>query len=332
MGLLNETRVRVVMNLGQVMKAAGIGLLLVVSLGMAERPPVEQGGRLRVVTSIPDLANLTSRIGGDLVTVESLAKGLENPHGVPIKPSFLPKLNQADVLVVMGLQNEHAWLTALIDVARNPVILPGNPGYIDSSIKISPKQVPEVLTRQEGDLHPLGNPHFNLDPVNAKLMAQAISEGLTRVYPAGKPYCEDNLRQFEASIDSKMGAWQKLAAPLRGIPFVSYHQDTIYFAERFGLKETGQIEIRPGIEPTQRHLAALVEKMKREQVKLVLREPYFSDQLPNWLAEQTGARVAKFLIMVGGSPEVKTYEDLIDFNLHSILKAVQGEKESFHEK
>ncbi len=301
--------------------------VILTNLGMSERPPIEQGGRLQVVTSIPDLADLTTRIGGNLVAVESLAKGLEDPHGVPIKPSFLPKLNQADVLVVMGLQNEHAWLTALIDVARNPVILPGNPGYIDSSVKIVPKQVPEVLSRKEGDVHPLGNPHFNLDPQNIKLMAGAIAEGLARIYPAGQSQFQGNLKRFLAEIDVQLEKWYKLAVPLKGVSFVSYHQDTIYFAERFGLKEAGHIEIRPGVEPTQRHLVKLVEKMKREQIQLVLREPYFSDQLPNWIAEQTGARVAKFLIMVGGSPEVQTYEGLIEFNLRSILAAVQSRNE-----
>ncbi len=299
-----------------------IVFMILANLGMAERPPVEEGGRLQIVTSIPDLADLASRIGGQLVSVQSLAKGREDPHGVPIKPSFLPKLNQADVLVVMGLQHEHAWLIALIDVARNPKILPGNLGYIDSSVKSTPKQVPEILSRREGDLHPLGNPHFNLDPVNAKLMAQAIAEGLARVYPTGQPVFQENLNRFEREIDEQLERWMILAAPLKGLPFVSYHQDTIYFAERFGLQEAGHIEIRPGVEPTQRHLVKLVEKMKDENIQLVLREPYFSDQLPNWLAEQTGARVAKFLVMVGGSPEVKTYEDLITFNLQSLLSAV----------
>ncbi len=323
MDLLRDSKVGVTSSGIKVVRNVCVLFLLLSTMGMSGRPPVEQGGRLQVITSIPDLADITARVGGDLVSVESLAKGLEDPHGVPIKPSFLPKLNQAEALVVMGLQNEHAWLTALIDVARNPTILPGNPGYIDSSVKIVPKQVPEVLSRREGDVHPLGNPHFNLDPLNAKLMAQAIAEGLTRKYPAGQSQFQANLRQFEKEIDEQLKIWMALAAPLNGVPFVSYHQDTIYFAERFGLREAGQIEIRPGIEPTQRHLVQLVEHMKREDIRLVLREPYFSEQLPNWVAEQTEAKVAKFLIMVGGAPGVKTYEDLITFNLRSLLAAVQ---------
>jgi len=326
MDLQREISQRMLISARVVPRAMFILLVILANLGMAERPPVDQGGRLQVVTSIPDLADFTARIGGDLVSVESLAKGLEDPHGVPIKPSFLPKLNQADVLIVMGLQHEHAWLTALMEVARNPMILPGNPGYIDCSVNIAPKQIPEVLSRREGDVHPLGNPHFNLDPVNAKLMAKTIAEGLAQVYPAGKSRFQANLKKFENRIDAQLVKWKKLAAPLQGLQFVSYHQDTIYFADRFGLRESGHIEIRPGIEPTQRHLVQLVERMKRENIQLVLREPYFSDQLPNWIAQQTGARVAKFLIMVGGNPRVKTYEYLIEFNLHSLLDAVQSGK------
>ncbi len=298
-------------------------LTLLASLGMSGQPSVEEGGKIRVVTSIPDLADITGRIGGELVSVESLAKGREDPHGVPIKPSFVPKLNQAHVLVVLGLQAEHAWLPALIDVARNRAILPGGSGYIDCAVKIKPKQIPRSLLRREGDVHPLGNPHFNLDPVYMKVIAETIAEGLARVYPAGKPVFQANLKRFHAHLDGKLERWLKMAEPLRGLKFVSYHQDTIYFAERFGLEEVAQIEIRPGIEPTQGHLVWLVDRMKEQKVKLVLREPHFGEQLPNWVAEQTGATVAKFLIMVGGNPDVKTYEDLIEFNLHSILQAVQ---------
>lgn len=318
MGSRSATRTRVLI-------AVLSALTLLASLGMSGRPSGEEGGTIRVVTSIPDLADFTSRIGGDLVSVESLAKGREDPHGVPIKPSFVPKLNRAHVLVVLGLQAEHAWLPALIEVARNPAILPGGDGYIDCAADIKPKQIPRSLLRREGDVHPLGNPHFNLDPAYAKVIATAIAQGLERVYPAGGPVFRANLGKFLAHIDAQLERWLKMAEPLRGLRFVSYHQDTIYFAERFGLEEVGQIEIRPGIEPTQGHLVWLVDRMKEQNVKLVLREPHFGEQLPNWVAEQTGATVAKFLIMVGGNPGVKTYEDLIEFNLRSILEAVQAQ-------
>ena len=299
-------------------------------LGMSGRPSVEEGGKIQVVASIPDLADFTKRIGGDLVSVESLAKGMEDPHGVPIKPSFVPKLNRADVLVVLGLQAEHSWLPALVDVSRNNEIQPGNPGYIDCSMYIQPKQIPKSLLRREGDVHPLGNPHFNLDPAYALVMAETIAKGLGNVYPPGKPVFQANFEKFKEHMFKKIDDWQKMAEPLKGVRFVSYHQDTIYFAERFGLEEVAQIEIRPGIEPTQGHLVWLVDRMKEKEVTLVLREPHFGDQLPNWVAEQTGAKVAKFLIMVGGNPGVDTYEDLIEFNLRSILEAVHHPTAQVH--
>ena len=329
MALLNVIK-SICRNLWWFSKCGLLAFLVLANLGMGERPPVKNGSQIRVVASIPDLADLAARIGGDLVSVESLAKGVEDPHGVPIKPSFVPKLNRADALVVLGLQAHHAWLPALIDVARNPSILPGNSGYIDCSVNINVKQVPKSLLRREGDVHPLGNPHVNLDPVNAALMAKEMVVGLSRVYPPGQAVFERNLKKFTTHLSHQMGKWQKLAEPLQGIKFVSYHQDTIYFAERFGLEEVGQIEIRPGIEPTQGHLVWLINRMKEEGVTLILREPHFGEQLPNWVAQQTGASVAKFLIMVGGNPGVDTYEDLIEFNLRSILKAIQS-RQSHHD-
>ena len=312
------------LDLWRITKCGLLAFLVVANLGMGERPPMKEGSQIRVVASIPDLADLAARIGGDLVSVESLAKGVEDPHGVPIKPSFVPKLNRADALVVLGLQAHHAWLPALIDVARNPSILPGNSGYIDCSVNIKVKQVPQSLLRREGDVHPLGNPHVNLDPVNAALMAREMVVGFSRVYPPGQAVFERNFKKFTSHLSQQMGKWQKLAEPLQGVKFVSYHQDTIYFAERFGLEEVGQIEIRPGIEPTQGHLVWLIDRMKEEGVTLIFREPHFGEQLPNWVAQQTGASVAKFLIMVGGNPGVDTYEDLIEFNLRSILQAIES--------
>ena len=296
--------------------------LMMCSLGLAGRPTLEDHGKIQVVTSIPDLADFASRIGGEFVDVQSLAKGVEDPHGVPMKPSFVPKLNRADVLIVLGLDAEHSWLSGLVDVARNPDILPGGKGLINCSNKIRPKQIPKSILRREGDVHPLGNPHFNLDPIYVKVMVKTISEGLTKVYPAGAPLFKANLEKLLTHLDQQLVKWQRMAKPLQGIKFVSYHQDTIYFAERFGLQEVGQIEIKPGIEPTQGHLVWLIDRMKAQHVTLVLREPHYPERLPNWVAQQTGATVAKFLIMVGGSPEVKTYEDLIEFNLRSMLRAL----------
>ncbi|HEV8243617.1 MAG TPA: metal ABC transporter substrate-binding protein [Nitrospirales bacterium] len=280
--------------------------------------------KIYVVTTLPDLADITGRIGGDLVTVESLAKGIEDPHGIPMKPSFVPKLNRAQVVVLMGLEYEHSWLPGLLLEARNQKILKGQSGYIDVSIRVTPKEVPTDLSRARGELHPLGNPHFNLDPEGGRLIAQAIAEGLTLNFPQHRKKFESNLKEFLAQLDAKLREWEAMAKPLKGVKFISYHADFTYFADRFGLDYVGTIEFKPGIEPTAAHLVELMQNMKTGGVKIVLREPHFSEKVPNQIANEVGGLVVKLPIMVGGVPEVKTYFDLIEYNLRTLLKAAQA--------
>src|SRR5207244_1657090 len=231
--------------------------------------------KIYVVTTIPDLADIATRIGGDLVTVESLAKVIEDPHGVPIKPSFVPKLNRAQVLIIMGLEYEHSWIPALVTESRNSKIIKGGNGYIDVSLKVTPKEVPTDLSRAKGELHPAGNPHFNLDPEGGRLIAQAIAEGLMLNFPQHRKQFETNLKAFLAQLDVKTREWETMAKPLKGVKFVSYHADFTYFADRFGLEYVGTIEFKPGIEPTAAHLVELVERMKTDGAKIVIREPHF---------------------------------------------------------
>src|SRR5436309_103970 len=205
--------------------------LALVSSGMARAE-----AKIYVVTTLPDLADIAARIGGDLVTVESLAKGVEDPHGVPIKPSFVPKLNRAQVLVVMGLEYEHSWIPALLSEARNSKIMKGNIGYIDVSLKVTPKEVPTDLSRAKGELHPAGNPHFNLDPEGGRLIAQTIAEGLALNFPQHRATFEANLKAFMAQLDAKIQEWKVMARPLKGVKFISYHADFTYFAYRFRLE------------------------------------------------------------------------------------------------
>jgi zinc/manganese transport system substrate-binding protein len=280
--------------------------------------------KITIIATLPDLADIASRIAGDAASVESLARGVEDPHGVPLKPSFVVKLNRADLLLLMGLEYEHSWLPALIDEARNPKIRKGSTGYIDCSVKIAPKEVPGTLSRSEGDLHPAGNPHYNLDPEGGRAIAIAIFDGLARNYPALKPQFEANLRAFLAQLDTKTREWEALGRPLKGLKLVSYHRDIIYFADRYGMEIVGDIELKPGIEPTAGHLIELVGRMKAQGVKVVIREPHFSEKVPNQVAAQVGAQVVKLPIMVGGVPEAKTYFDLIEYNLRAMLNAAQA--------
>ncbi len=290
---------------------------------LALAAPVEAADKIRIITTLPDLADIAGRIAGDAAAVESLARGIEDPHGVPIKPSFVVKLNRADLLLVMGLEYEHSWLPALIDEARNPRIRKGAAGYIDCSVKITPKEVPATLSRSEGEVHPLGNPHYNLDPEGGRAIAVAIFDGLVRNYPALTSQFEANLKIFLAQLEGKAREWDALSRPLKGLKLVSYHRDIVYFADRYGMQIVGEIELKPGVEPTAGHLIGLVEKMKAQGVKVVIREPHFSEKVPNQIAAQAGAEVVKLPITVGGVPEVKTWFDLIEYNLRAVLKTAR---------
>jgi ABC-type Zn uptake system ZnuABC Zn-binding protein ZnuA len=222
-----------------------------------------------------------------------------------MKPSFATLLNRADIVILLGLEAEHAFLPGLLEAARNPKILRDAPGYIDCSIYITPLEVPTRLDRALGDVHPMGNPHFNLDPVGGKAMARAITTYL-------------------ATLDAAIARWQREAAPLRGVKLVSYHPDMIYFAERFGMQQAGTIEIRPGVDPTPGHIVELEDRMRREGVKLVVRELHYPAGLAQTVAQRTGSKLVELPAMVGGVPEAKDYVSFIDYNIRTMLKAVQG--------
>jgi zinc/manganese transport system substrate-binding protein len=302
-----------------------LGVRWLASLGalLVSAAPAAATAALRIVASTPDVADITSQIGGDRVSVVTIAEGTQDPHKVPVKPSFVTKLNRADALVVQGLGLEHAYIPALSEAARNAKILPGAAGYIDASLYVKPRDVPSSQNRTQGELHPLGNPHFNLDPLQGKLMARAIAEGLERVDPAGRAAYRDGLARFTALLDRKIAEWQKLAAPLRGVKAVSYHEDMVYLADRYGIEAVGTIEDKPGIPTTPGHLQDLLETMKRENVKLVIHEISYDPSLANSIAEKTGARVATISSLAGGLGR-PGYIDSIEANLKALLAAVQG--------
>lgn len=279
--------------------------------------------KIRVITTIPDLADITKQIGKELVDVESLAKGVEFMHAVPVKPSFVPKLNQADLLLLIGLDLEISWLPPLLEVASNSRILPGQPGYIDCSVRISVLEPPARIDRSEGDIHPKGNPHYNLDPVNGKVMAETIAAALSRNFPQHQQAFQNNLKAYLSELDRWIPRWQEMAAPLKGVKIVPYHLEWSYFAKRYGLEQVGTVEVKPGIEPTPNYLVGLVQKMKQEKAQLIIYGPQ-SDRFPRQLASETSAKALKLPDMVGGEPEADTYIKMIDYNIRTMVGAVKG--------
>jgi ABC-type Zn uptake system ZnuABC Zn-binding protein ZnuA len=288
--------------------------------------PLDVGAakKLRVVTTIPDLADMTRQVGGDLVDVTSLATGVENIHNVPMRPSFAVTLNRADVIVLLGLEAEHAFLPALLEASRNPKIQRDMPGYVDCSVYVTPLEMPTRLDRSLGDVHPMGNPHFNLDPAQARNIVRAIVEGLSRNAPENAAAFGKNGEAYVAKVEEAMARWQREAAPLKGKKFVSYHPDMVYFAERFGMVQFGTIEIRPGIDPTPAHVADLIERMRQNKVDIVVRELVYPAGLAETVAKATGAKLVELPYMVGGVPDAKNYISFIDYNVRTMVKVATG--------
>jgi zinc/manganese transport system substrate-binding protein len=279
---------------------------------------------LRIVATVPDLADITRQIGGEHVKVDSIAKGTEDIHAVPQKPSFVPKLNRADGVVLIGLDMEHAFLPALLAVAQNSSIQPGAKGYIDCSEGIHPVNVPTDLSRAHGELHPHGNPHYNTDPRHGAAIAESIAKGLSRLDPVHADVFEKNKAAFVLQLQSKIAEWNTLAAPLKGKKAVSHHEDIAYFADFLGLEMRGTVEVKPGIPPTARHLEELAVMMKKEQVPIILREVQYPENTARWLAGQTGAKVATIAVMGGAFPDSQSYTGFIEHNIRAILAAAQG--------
>ena len=277
--------------------------------------------QIRAVASWPALADITRQIGRELVNVESLATGVEDAHGVPMKPSFVPRMNRADVLILIGLDDEHSWIPALLEVAGNPKILPGQAGYIDCSVGIPVLDAPARLDRAEGDLHPKGNPHYLSDPVRTKTCARNIAAGLTRSFPQHQVTFEKNLNAYIAELDKWIGHWEKMAEPLRGIKFVEYHQECVYLADRFGMKRIGSVETKPGVEPTPNHIVNLVEKIKQEKPQLLIYGAQ-NPRVPKQLANETGIKVLRLYSGGGNQPETDSYIKWVDYTLRTLVQAV----------
>jgi zinc/manganese transport system substrate-binding protein len=282
--------------------------------------------KIRVVSTLTDLADLAREVGGDLVEVRSLATGVEDTHGVPMKPSFVPIMNRADLLLLVGLDCEHAFLPALIEASKNPRILPGRSGYVDCSQGIVPLDVPRSTGHAAGDVHPYGNPHYMLDPVLAKTAVANIYNALVKFAPQHKKEFTRNRDAYLAKLNAKITEWEKEARALRGVKFVSYHEHWPYFAKRFAMDYFGTIELRPGIDPTARHIEELIGAMRAQHVPVVVREPQFPEKVPKRIAEQTGATMITLPIMPGGVPHTETYIKMMDYIVHTMVSAVQTRK------
>jgi zinc/manganese transport system substrate-binding protein len=297
---------------------------LFVVLWTAGSAPAYAQAKLNVIATTQDLASITQEVGGDRIDIDAIARGYQDPHFVEAKPSFILKLQRADLLIVVGRELELGWLPRLMQQSRNAKIQPGANGYLDASQHARILDIPQgQVTRAMGDVHPLGNPHFWLDPENGRAIARDVAEKLSQLRPGDKAYFDQRLADFSSRLTAAQARWMATMAPYKGVKVVTYHQSFSNFADRFGLDVIGFVEPRPGIPPTPQHTLDLMNEMKRQNVKLVLVEPYFDLKTPNAIARTTGGQVLVMPPSVGGVKEVPDYFKLFDYNITLLANAIK---------
>src|SRR6476660_6774739 len=277
-----------------------------------------QAAPIKVVTTITDLRSITELIGGDKVSVMSIATGYQNPHFVDPKPSYIIGLSKADLFVTVGLDLETGWSPQLLTSSRNNKIQKGAAGYVDASTGVTLYQVPSAVNRAEGDIHIYCNPHYCLDPINGKVIARNIANGLERVDPANKTTYEANLQAFFKKIDDKMKDWQAKMAAFKGTKIIAYHNEWVYCETRFGLNIVDFMEPKPGIPPSPSQLVKVIKEIQANNIKVIISSPYFTTSSSDVVAKQTGVKELTMATSVGAFDSIKTYFDLFDYDIEQL--------------
>jgi len=291
-------------------------------LALALFAPLAQA-KLNVVATTPDFAAIAREIGGDKIELTTLAKPTEDPHFVDAKPSFIVKLNRADVLIEGGAELEIGWLPALLDQSRNEKLAAGGSAHVLCSQGIQLLEVPATLDRSKGDIHAAGNPHYMVDPANAKIVAQHITDALCEQDAKSCETYRANLKKFNGVLDAKLVGWQKILEPFRGREIVAYHNSWLYFGSRFGLKIDLFLEPKPGIPPTPAHLAEVITKMKTGKVHVIIVDPYLNRKTAETVASHTDAVVVDVTQFPGGVKGTEGgYIPMMDYLVNSVAKAL----------
>jgi zinc/manganese transport system substrate-binding protein len=279
--------------------------------------------RLNVVATTPDLASVARVVGGDKIDLTTLARPTEDPHFVDARPSFIVKLNKADALIHGGAELESGWLAPLLSGARNAKIVSAAKGDVRCCDGVTMLEVPAELDRSKGDIHALGNPHYLVDPENAKIVAHHIADAFSALDPENREFYRANANRFRATLDEKLKEWQAALAPFKGAHIVAYHNSWVYFAARFGLKIELFLEPKPGIPPSPAHLAAVIAKMKEEQARVIIVDPYLNRKTAETVARSTDAKVVEVAQFPGGVKGTESgYVALMDYLVSSLVKAL----------
>jgi zinc/manganese transport system substrate-binding protein len=295
-----------------------IGMLLAASMAEA---------KLNVVATTADLGAIAKEIGGDNIELTTLGKPTEDPHFVDAKPSFIVKLNHADVVVEGGAELEIGWLPALLDQARNSKIVSGAPGHIACATGVPLLDVPATLDRSRGDIHAAGNPHYIIAPSNAKIVAKNIADGFAANDPKSGDAYRANLKKFDDAIDAKLAEWHKKLEPYAGQTVVAYHDSWPYFAKEYGLKIDVFLEPKPGIPPTPAHLAEVILKMKEVNAHVIIVDPYLNRKTADTVASHTGAKVVEVTQFPGALKGTEGgYIEMEDYDVNAVVAALADKK------
>ena len=336
-------------------------LIAALAVALTATPAVVAAGpkKVSVVTTLNVLASVARDIGGDRVNVTALAKPNQDPHTLVAKPTFKVLAKNANLFIEIGLGLD-IWGSAVTDASGNPEIQTGQKGRVIASEGITTRELPTTLSKAWGDIHPYGNPHVWLDPVNAKQIAVNIAAGLTRVDPAGKDAYAKNLKAFGDKVDDmlyghalvveygasklerlsrrnelidylkskntydKLGGWLKRAEPVRGLKIITYHKTWVYFCDRFGIEIRGEIEEKPGIPPSQDYLATLINKIKADGIKVIFIDTIYPTKDGQYIAEKTGVKIVSSPIDVGGAPGTDDYFSLINTLIDRVIAATKA--------
>jgi zinc/manganese transport system substrate-binding protein len=301
---------------------AGYVLAALAALGLS----APSAAQLRVVTSTTDLADIASAVGGSRVRVTHISEGYQDPHFAEAKPSFILEMRKADVFAYVGLDLEVGWMPLLVDGSRNSKIRPGGAGNLNVSQVINVlDQARGTVDRSQGDVHPLGNPHYWLDPENGRRIAQLFARKFSELDPRNAVAYEISRKSFEDRLSLAERAWQPLLVEIKGKPVVAYHTSWKYLAEYTGMNIVGFMEPKPGVPPSPSHLAGLILQMKRTGAKAIIMEPFYSRKDADFVASKTGARVVILPPSVGGlrDKKIDDYIELMKYDIQAVANSVK---------
>jgi len=271
----------------------------------------------------PEWGALAQELGGDRVTIYVATNAFQDPHQIQAKPSLLAKARRANLVVCTGLELEIGWLPVVLRQSGNDAVQPEKPGYFEAAQYVKKLEVPSVLDRAAGDVHPGGNPHIQTDPRNIAIVAGVLAKRLAEIDPGNADYYRSRYQDFATRFDAAIQGWEKKAAPLRGTAVVVHHKAFAYLENWLGLKEVAQLEPKPGVEPTSAHLAEVLDQLKHQPAKMILRTPYNSERASAWLGER--AKIPAIVIpdTVGGTDKAKDLFGLYDDIVQRLLSALQ---------